>query len=161
MSNKDYSSKQESMVADYLDMEVVSGSGCRDCMPGDISSLDWLVECKTHTSPGYPIKFVLSVWFKIADEAASSFKQPLLVVDDGSQKLDHTWVMFNTFAFSSDRMHFIKYPKGVGSSISFKDDFKNQLVSDDDSATVFRHKVGKFDWTICPISTFKKLLRGE
>lgn len=95
MTTKFFSSKQERMVADFLGWSVVSGSGARDCHPGDITSDEWLGECKTHEKPGHRIVFWTKVWNKICDEAASKHRYPILIVDDGSQKLDNTWVMFN------------------------------------------------------------------
>ena len=93
-STKYYSSKQENSIAHYLGWEVVSGSGARDCHPGDIVSDSWLGECKTHTSPGKKISFIKSVWHKICEEAQSKFKFPVLFVDDGSQAINKTWCLF-------------------------------------------------------------------
>lgn len=93
-STKYYSSKQEHMIARYLGWDVVFGSGARDCHPGDITSDNWLGECKTHTSPGKRITFNRFVWNKIIDEAQSKFKFPVLFVDDGSQSIEKTWCLF-------------------------------------------------------------------
>lgn len=93
MPTKDFSSVQENRVADYLGFNVVSGSGARDCHPGDIIGKDWLGECKTHMSIVPRIQFKLDVWKKICDEATAKHRYPVLVVDDGSQKIDRTWVM--------------------------------------------------------------------
>lgn len=96
MATKDYSSKQEHMIADYLGWSVVSGSGSRNFNPGDVRSTNWLGECKTHTEPQDQIVFYKSVWNKIQQEALSVFKQPVLFVDDGTQKISHTWCVFNS-----------------------------------------------------------------
>lgn len=40
MATKDYSSKQESMVAEYLGWKTVVGSGARDFHYGDIIDLE-------------------------------------------------------------------------------------------------------------------------
>ena len=37
MPTKDFSSKQENMVADFLDWSVVVGSGAAACYPGDVT----------------------------------------------------------------------------------------------------------------------------
>jgi len=94
MSTKDYSRKQEHLIADTLGWDVVSGSGSRHTYPGDISSSEWLGECKTHQKPGSKIKFNRDVWNKIVEEASSQFKYPVLFVDDGSQTVKNTWCMF-------------------------------------------------------------------
>ena len=92
-STKYFSSKQENAIAKYLDWSVVSGSGSRQCCPGDIESSGWLGECKTHEKSGHRIVFQKSVWSKIAVEAMSKFKLPALFTDDGSQDINHTWCM--------------------------------------------------------------------
>lgn len=93
MPTKDFSSIQENRVAEYLGFNVVSGSGARDCHPGDIIGKDWLGECKTHMSIVPRIQFKLDVWKKICDEAIAKHRYPVLVVDDGSQNIERTWVM--------------------------------------------------------------------
>ena len=93
-SKKFYSSLQESAIAKYLNWTQTSGSGARPLYPGDIFSRNWLGECKTHESPGHSIVFVFDVWDKIEKEASSQFKNPALFVDDGSQSIEKTWVMF-------------------------------------------------------------------
>ena len=49
--NKDVSVKQERDLANFLDGNVVSGSGCGEFNCGDIELRDWLIECKTVTKP--------------------------------------------------------------------------------------------------------------
>lgn len=90
---KDVSSKQEHMIASYLGWHVVSGSGARACRPGDVQSDQWLGECKTHTTLTPRYTFMQAVWNKLLDEASSRFKYPVLFVDDGTQKADHTWCL--------------------------------------------------------------------
>lgn len=94
MDKKYYSTKQEKMIADFLDWRTVSGSGSRHTYPGDVVSDSWLGECKTHVKPNQKISFNYSVWKKIVDEAASQFKHPVLFCDDGTQLKSHTWCMF-------------------------------------------------------------------
>lgn len=98
MSTKDYSTKQEKMIASYLGWNVVPASGARDFHPGDIRSDRWLGECKTHQVSGNKIIFRKDVWKKICEEAQSQFKIPALFVDDGSQKIENTWVIFPSHA---------------------------------------------------------------
>lgn len=96
MATKDYSSKQEKMIADYLGWECVVASGARDCHPGDIITDNWLGECKTHVTTGNRIKFMFRDWDKIIEEATSKFKFPVLFADDGSQKEQNTWCMLDS-----------------------------------------------------------------
>ena len=114
--NKIYSSKQENQIAKYLDWKVVSGSGARFC-PGDVISEMWLGECKTHNRPGYKIEFRASTWNKIYLESVSLMKKPVYFVDDGSQNLTSTWVMFPWLPLQD--VSKFKYPGRVGSSIRF------------------------------------------
>lgn len=102
MSKKDFSSLQEHNIASYLGWSVVSGSGSRACIPGDIYSEDWLGECKTHTTVVSSIHFDLAVWKKITDEAVFRHKYPVLFVDDGSQDVYNTWCMFRLSSISSE-----------------------------------------------------------
>lgn len=117
-SSKDFSSKQEKKIASYLGWDVVTGSGARNLHPGDIQSDEWLGECKTHVTPGHKIVFYSSVWKKIVDEAVSKYRFPALFVDDGSQKLDNTWVLFNTLPGCKYKL--CDYPYSVKTNISFK-----------------------------------------
>ena len=102
MSTKDFSSIQENKVADYLGFCVVSGSGARDCHPGDIIGKEWLGECKTHISKVSRISFKLDVWKKICDEAIAKHRYPVLIVDEGSQELANTWIMVKISSLSRD-----------------------------------------------------------
>lgn len=92
---KYYSSIQEKAVADALGWKTVSASGSRPGHPGDVISDEWLVECKTHVKQQNKITFKLDVWDKLVIEATSVFKYPVLIVDDGSQKLSNTWCLIN------------------------------------------------------------------
>lgn len=91
---KRFSSVQEQRIADYLGWKVVSGSGARDFNKGDVESPYFLGECKTHTTKPKKIIFYESHWKKIIEEASSTFKSPVLFVDDGSQSPERTWCMF-------------------------------------------------------------------
>lgn len=119
MATKDYSSKQESTIARYLGWSVVSGSGSRDCHPGDIQSESWLGECKTHVNPNTKICFIEDVWRKISDEAASKFKYPVLFVDDGSQSVERTWCMYKVSSVHSSELFERPFPFKYIKNISF------------------------------------------
>lgn len=115
--NKLSSSKQEHLVSKVLGWKVVLGSGSRSNHPGDVESEDWLGECKTHSSTGHKIVFRSSVWKKICEEADSKFKFPALFVDDGSQTIKHTWVMFRNLPFGE--YHLVDFPYTVKKDVSF------------------------------------------
>lgn len=118
LSSKYFSSKQEKMIAKSLGWSVVSGSGSRNLHPGDVQSDEWLGECKTHEKPGHKIIFYKSVWDKIVDEAISKYRFPALFVDDGSQSIVNTWVMFNTLPSTKYTLCSYIYP--VKKNASFK-----------------------------------------
>lgn len=94
-SNKFYSDRQEKLVAKHTNGRQISGSGARPFAPGDVESDDWLIECKTHTTPGHKISFKEDVWKKIQEEAVIRHKFPAYVVDDGSQFLSNQRVLFS------------------------------------------------------------------
>lgn len=116
---KYYSNKQENTIASYLGWSVVTGSGSRSTLPGDIQSDEWLGECKTHETAGHKIIFYHSVWNKLQDEAISKYKFPALFVDDGSQKVENTWVMYSG-EFPSGEYRSIAYPFANTANIGFK-----------------------------------------
>lgn len=93
MTNKEASAKQEKMVADFMGWDVVSGSGARPFAPGDVKNDYYLVECKTHVDEKNNIIFYKKHWIKILTESQSIHKYPALIVDNGTQKSQNTWVM--------------------------------------------------------------------
>ena len=95
-STKTFSSKQEKMVARELGGYQIGGSGAMPCAPGDVKTYEWLVECKTHTTPGQNITFNADVWTKIKNEAVGFVRKPVLIVDDGSQSASRTWCLCRT-----------------------------------------------------------------
>lgn len=94
MATKDYSSKQESTVADYLGWKTVVGSGARDFHYGDVMDLEWLGECKTHIRKQKQIKFLKQHWEKLKEEALFHHKNPILIVDNGTQRIVDTYCLF-------------------------------------------------------------------
>ena len=152
---KHYSSKQEHSVASYLGWKVVTGSGARDCHPGDIVSDGWMGECKTHMSPGHKITFLSSVWHKIAEEASSKFKYPALFVDDGSQKLDNTWCMFFYKSVSPSDSQLVDYPYHISKNISFDNDKMKSFLRDySDKNVILVTKLDDTDVGVCSLRTF-------
>lgn len=163
---KYYSNKQEKLVASYLSMKVVSGSGAADCHPGDVQNEDWLCECKTHVESGKKIMFNLKVWSKICDEAMYKFKNALLVVDDGSQTIENTWVMFDTNCGLCSECKKVPLPGIVKSNITFdstrmKEHYKS-ICKDNSHITILVYNVvPKHQQVgIVPIDIFLKMLRG-
>ena len=153
MSTKDFSNIQEHKVAEFLGWNIISGSGSRACRPGDIYSNQWLGECKTHIDSGHKIEFKYSVWCKIADEAASKFKFPVLIVDDGSQRIDHTWCLIDM----NISVPYGAIVKPLNISIN-----KNIVISHDelmnhictDKLTILCVKLKNYNLGICRLSDF-------
>lgn len=92
-NNKEFSTRQEAMVAKFMGWKVVAGSGSRPFTPGDVFDEHFLVECKTHTEPQSKVIFYQTHWKKISEEAQAKHKTPVLVVDTGTQLSNNTWVM--------------------------------------------------------------------
>lgn len=154
MSTKLYSNKQERTVAEYLDWRQVSGSGSRPTVTGDIEGAEWLGECKTHTSPGHRIEFLIKTWDKIIDEASTKFKQACYIVDDGSQKIENTWVMFLAQAVSS-RFTVVEYPYPIYKSTTFE---HLEMKARTPENTIYQLHFGAYDVMICSLVTFSNLL---
>jgi len=153
MSTKYFSTKQETSVAKYLEWEVVSGSGARDTLPGDVISDEWLGECKTHMVPSETITFELGHWQKIKAEALAKFKNPVLICDNGTQETRNTWCMFSADYFDLES-YIVEHP-----SVSVRKNFKLKLKD------FRRHIVYSFMYDdsqvgVAHISIFKELLGG-
>ena len=121
MTNKPtkyYSSNQEKYIANVLGWEVISGSGAKDCHPGDIQSEDYLGECKTHMSETNSINIKHSWWIKIKGEALVRHKTPALFVDNGN--LTNIWVItYYSKAMLKDTAGF---PFNIRTNVIFKAD---------------------------------------
>ena len=154
MSTKDYSSKQESTIARYFDWNTVVGSGARDFHYGDIISMDWLGECKTHTKPQDKITFFRKHWKKISEEALFHHRNPVLIVDNGTQNPSSTFCMFK-YTFDSLENYTISSLEFDGTNVILK-------VSDIESGKIY--KISKFDdfsaVYISRADTFKELLEN-
>lgn len=130
VDKKYFSKLQEVVVAKFLQWKVTAASGSRPCKVGDVYSDEWIGECKTHVSPNHQIDFKRKVWDKICDEASSQFKFPALFVDDGSQDVDNTWVMFKPSVVGGNDIYTVNVKKDFTTSIKFKSDvWKSQLPS--------------------------------
>lgn len=164
MSTKDFSSKQEKMIASYLGWNVVSGSGCRAGRPGDVECEDWLGECKTHLTRSNKIIISLDHWRKIQEEALAIYKNPVLFVDDGSQCADSTWCFISKnqaplryiYLISSTRVSINK------STVSFNQDIiKRELHVAKESLTsssVPAVNLERMGHIILPLAFFKELV---
>lgn len=92
-STKYYSTLQEHRIAEFYGWKTVSASGARPFNPGDVKSPDWLAECKTHVKEIERLTISKAVWRKLANEAKSKRKFPVLFIDNGTQKLENTWAI--------------------------------------------------------------------
>ena len=122
----------EKMIANYLGWKQVSGSGSRPMHPGDVISEEWLGECKTHITSGQKIIFYFDVWDKLAEEAVSQFKNPVLFVDDGSQTIDKTFAMIEV----ADNLEIQKDIDDYSDKKSFRFD-SNSIFESTDLAHAF------------------------
>jgi len=125
MNNKLFSSRQEKMVADYMGWKVVSGSGARPFDPGDVVNAHCLVECKTHDTEQANIVFRKTHWQKISTEARAKNRYPVLITDNGTQKLRNTWVLISvklTDIGNANRIDGLANTSSKGATITFKHD---------------------------------------
>lgn len=163
MATKDFSSKQEHMVARYLNWKVVTGSGARSTFPGDVIGDKWLGECKTHVIPGHKLVFDLGAWTKIKNEAASKFKYPVLVSDDGSQKESNTWCMY-LGSVTPSTAKLISFPFPYRNNISvdvYQLNFKLRQDSADDRLVVYFLTFGD-DWVhVTSLENFRRVVEGD
>ena len=160
MNKKDYSIKQETQIAEFLGWRRVAGSGSRPNAPGDIVSTEWLGECKTHIKSGCTIHFDLKIWSKIVDEASSQFKQPAYFVDDGSQRINRTWVIFNLQDFNPDVMVSVRPDTKSLNFVSsdMVQDMINQLNGSKCSKLVYKFRLGVRFVMMTDLTTFKELI---
>lgn len=167
MNNKTCSSAQERMIAQSLCWQVVTGSGSRECYPGDVISDEWLGECKTHNSLVDTISFMKSHWMKISDEAASKFRFPVLFVDNGSQKIDHTWALFkfkgcDLSAFKAEITPDINSKVNIRFSDAAMSKLYKSYCATFEGCIVFRLKAFNDDLCILPFRQFVEIFkRGD
>ena len=166
MTNKEASCKQEKMVADYMGWKVVSGSGSRPFAPGDVKNENYLVECKTHIAPQDNIIFYKKHWRKIITEAQATNRYPALVVDNGTQKSNNTWVAV-LYHSLPDNTHVIQGATNKShkdTAITFgKDELDTlyRLQYDDTKINYFIGWFGDDELAIMPLSEFQKYYREQ
>lgn len=154
-STKYFSSKQEKMVADALGSYPVGGSGAFAGSPGDVRTYDWLVECKTHTTPGHNILFNYKVWAKIQSEAMGTHRKPVLIVDDGSQSLSRNWCLCRRINLNLEKLTPVDFPATIKPNLSCSHEkLKSSLTKDTDFYLVKWHDC---DVAILPLTLFKEL----
>lgn len=164
-ATKQFSSKQEHAIAYELNWDVVSGSGSRPCVPGDVIGEDWLGECKTHVSSGHPIQFMKEVWDKIKLEAMSKHRAPVLFVDEGSQRLDRTWALCYKHSLQLAECLIVDFNKPIRKNISFKSDEGQSYLDEAFKENAFgflQHTIYEANWAgdeviIMPFNAFKEL----
>jgi len=164
-STKHYSSIQEKMVAKELGGYQVGGSGAFPTAPGDVTTYEWLIECKTHTEPGHTIFFDLDVWKKIQQEAMAMHRKPVLIVDDGSQSVDKTWCLCRSANLNKASIIATPFPRAIRKNVSAK----HEVLRDElEKATkryigeFFQGGVYEFDWggetvNLMPLTVFKEI----
>ena len=155
------------MVADYMGWKVVKGSGSRPFTPGDVDSYNILVECKTHNDEQENIVFHKKHWVKITEEALAKHKYPVLVVDNGTQKADNTWVMLPRRMITDDnvfKIYGIVNTARTDSTITFKHQTTSYLYRTGYSENKLNYIP---EWchgeqvAIMPLDEFKKFCQDE
>lgn len=159
---KHYSNKQESIVSEYLGWKRVSASGARPFDKGDIASDAWLCECKTHTATASTktnsYKVLLSVWRKICMESMSSMRRPLLVIDDGSQKIERQVAVVAMQFYTGDYklfMHDSVHLRVSLQSFSFSYELVKLMKKEKFCVRMFFNDI---DVVLMPIEYFKEML---
>lgn len=166
-NTKYYSDMQEKRVAQFLGWKQVSGSGARAGRPGDVEGERFLGECKTHTKPGAKLHFNRRVWNKLSDEAMVRFRSPILIVDDGSQNINHTWCMFTRLHpevnISMNNVKEVEFKKQRGANINisypdlcvmYQDIFGQYGITDG----IFITKFDGATVAMCPLTVFKSIM---
>lgn len=163
MATKDFSSVQENMVANLLGWKVVAGSGAAACRPGDVINDAWLGECKTHVTPNHKILFNRSVWNKICKEASVQHRFPVLLTDDGSQKLSKTWCI--TYLHSVDLSNCTLHPYQFTIRSNLVFDHADLITiltkfqsADSDYLHAFELSWADSHLLLCDINTFAQLI---
>ena len=166
MNNKEASTIQERMVAKYMGWNVVTGSGSRPFRPGDIKSDNFLLECKTHTKEQANIVFYEEHWNKIVIEARAVNKYPALVVDNGTQKAECTWVAVPRRIVTNNTHTLIRLnnTSTKGTTVTFNHGSTYSLYKSEyelDSINFFQETLGNNTIAIFPLSEFAKFYSEE
>lgn len=164
-TTKYYSTKQESMIANFLGWDTVVGSGATACKPGDITNGTWLGECKTHMSEQSRIHIQLAHWIKLEAEATSKFMTAALFVDNGTQRADCTYVIISKRALH----RFVLKPvlqaisgRQSKSSTSLTIKTLTEAVKDETANIphAFTTQVGEYPIVVMTLAHFREALGG-
>lgn len=159
---KYYSTIQEKQISKYLGWKPTPASGARPFNPGDIISEDYMGECKTHTKQVRRVEFVKAVWEKIESEAMSSFKTPVLLVDNGTQDIKQTWCMVPIRVVAKDLSYVdnteMKLLRESGKKFSFK---PSDWIEKMQNSEYLRLRWGKHDVAVLTLTTFHQVLGGD
>lgn len=166
MTNKEASTKQEKMVANYMGWKVVAGSGNRPFTPGDVNSTYFLIECKTHTTEQTSIVFHKNHWDKISMEANAKHRFPVLIVDNGVQKPENTWVAFPARAINcqTNKINETCNTSTSGNTITYNKEELNSLYRGnriDEAFTILMEKFGNDKIAIMPLEDFREFYQQE
>lgn len=112
MSTKDFSSKQEELVAEFLGGSLVPGSGAR-MEKGDVNAGNYIIECKTHVKPQKRVILKMSDYAKLNTEALGALKIPVLVSDNGTQTLENQWCIVPEVTFTAFRQSVRDVPLSI------------------------------------------------
>ena len=155
---KYFSSLQERRISEYLGWNLVAGSGSKPLNPGDIRAADWLAECKTHTEQVDKITIRKMVWVKIATEAKATMRRPALFIDDGTQKIDHTWAVIPQQWYNRDIVLCDLPRRDSLSKITVEvNSWEAKTIGD----RVCRISIENQSLLLMRISTFKSMLDGD
>lgn len=169
VNTKEFSKKQEKMIAKELGGYPVGLSGAGAANPGDVRTYEWLVECKTHTSPDHSILFDLDVWKKIQQEAFGFQRKPVLIVDDGSQSIDKTWCLCRSDNLNLSGVIAVSLPMSVRKNITcrheklekgLKEAIKGKIEENTffyNCQVVYETEWAGKDVTVMPFKVFKEL----
>lgn len=167
MTNKEASTKQEKMVANFMGWKVVTGSGARPFRPGDVKNEHYIVECKTHVDEQPNVVFVKSHWDKIKKESISTNKYPALITDNGTQKPANTWVMIPKRVITSESINQILNLVNTstsGNTITFSNESAKALYNKHYCASTINFFIDNFgdeSLAIMTLDEFKKFYQEQ
>lgn len=155
---KYFSKLQERRISEYLGWRTVAASGSKPLNPGDIQSSDWLAECKTHTTQVSKLTIRKMVWAKISTEAKATMRRPVLFIDDGTQKIDHTWAVIQQQWYTRD-IELCDLPRrdSLSKITVDADSWEIKTIGD----KVCRITIEDQSLLLMKISTFKSMLDGD
>ncbi len=97
--NKDVSSLQEKQLAQFLEGDITSGSGCGKFNGGDVVTEDFLIECKTVTKPQTSFSVKREWLDKVAEQSFEQGKQysALAIRFDPNENMDYIVISRDLF----------------------------------------------------------------